>query len=558
MTEQEIREYIAIRFPAENESCEWKEYKNLQNSLCGHEADDVVSYVSAIANMNGGSLIIGVEDQTFKVIGIQNLGSYNVESAKARIAEKCRNLPLEDFDIMELKADDTEKIVWVLTIPKHHAKLPVYAHNKAWQRTGDSLVEMRSDRLQAILSEIEVADDWSAVIVEDATIDDLDEEAIEKARKEFVKRNLLKREEVLTWDDAKFLDKAKITIRGKITRAALVLLGKEESEYLLNPYVAKIRWSLREVGKTLNKDYDIFSIPFLLSVDKLYNKVRNVKYRLVRPNTMFPDEMLRYDMFNIREPLNNAIAHQDYTKCARIEVVEYEDDCLIFQNYGRFLPRSIEDVVENDCPASIYRNRFLVEAMRNLNMIETEGGGIRKMFLKQSVRYFPLPEYDLSDGKVRLTIEGKVKDENFAKILAANPDIGLADIMLLDKVQKGLLVEDTQAKYLRKHHFIEGRKPKYYLSYEVVAASKSPELKRQYVKNKSFDDAYFRKLILNYLKRFGTASRKDIDSLVKDKLSAVLSDEQKTNKIDYLLKQLRASKQIVYGKGKLWKLVEIP
>lgn len=320
MTEQEIREYIGVRFPEENESCEWKEYKNLQNSLCGHEADDVVSYVSAISNMNGGSLIIGVEDGTFQVIGIQNLGSYNVESAKARIAEKCRNLPLEDFDIMELKADDTAKIVWVLTIPKHHAKLPVYAHNKAWQRTGDSLVEMRSDRLQAILSEIEVTDDWSAVIVEDATIDDLDAEAIEKARKEFVKRNPLKKEEVQTWDDAKFLDKAKLTIRGKITRATLVLLGKEDSEHLLSPYVAKIRWSLRAVGEPLNKDYDVFSIPLLLSVDRLYNKVRNVKYRLVRPNTLFPDEMLRYDMFNIREPLNNAIAHQDYTKCARIDI----------------------------------------------------------------------------------------------------------------------------------------------------------------------------------------------------------------------------------------------
>lgn len=554
MTEQEIREYIGVRFPEENESCEWKEYKNLQNSLCGHEADDVVSYVSAIANMNGGSLIIGVEDGTFQVIGIQNLGSYNVESAKARIAEKCRNLPLEDFDIMELKADDTAKIVWVLTIPKHHAKLPVYAHNKAWQRTGDSLVEMRSDRLLAILSEIEVTDDWSAVIVEDATIDDLDAEAIEKARKEFVKRNPLKKEEVQIWDDAKFLDKAKLTIRGRITRATLVLLGKEDSEHLLSPYVAKIRWSLRVVGEPLNKDYDVFSIPLLLSVDRLYNKVRNVKYRLVRPNTLFPDEMLRYDMFNIREPLNNAIAHQDYTKCARIDVVEYEDDHLIFQNYGHFLPKSIEEVVESDCPESIYRNRFLVEAMRNLNMIETEGGGIRKMFLKQSVRFFPLPEYDLSDGKVMLTIEGKVKDENFAKILSANPDLSLNDIMLLDKVQKGISIGDIQAKYLRKCKFIEGRKPKYYLSYEVVAASKNSDLKSQYVKNKSFDDDYFRKLILNYLERFGTASRKDIDILLKDKLSAVLSDEQKKNKIDNLMRQLRTSGKIICGKCKMWML----
>ncbi len=555
MTEQEIKEYICVRFPQENESCEWKEYKNLQNSLCGHEADDVVSYVSAISNMNGGSLIIGVKDQTLEIIGIQSFGSYNVDSAKARIAEKCRNLPLEDFDIMEFKADDTGRIVWVLNIPKHQAKLPVYAHNKAWQRTGDALVEMRPDRLQSILSEIEVTEDWSAAIVEDATIEDLDPEAIERARKEFVKRNPLKKDEVKIWNDAKFLDKAKITLRGKITRAALILLGKEESEFLLSPYVVKIRWSLRQVGETLNKDYDIFSMPFLLSVDKLYNKVRNVKYRIVRPNSLFPDEMLRYDMFNIREPLNNAIAHQDYTKCARIDVVEYEDDHLIFQNYGSFLPSSIEEVVEEDCPQSIYRNRFLVEAMRNLNMIETEGGGIRKLFLKQSERYFPLPDFDLSGGKVKVTIEGNVKDENFAKILSANPNLELADIVLLDKVQKGIGIADVQAKYLRKRKFIEGRKPKYYLSYEIVSASNDSVLKRQYVKNKSFDDDYFRKLILNYLEKFETASRNDIDLLLEDKLSDVLNEKQKKNKIDYLMKQLRLSKLVVCGKGKLWKLV---
>ncbi len=555
MTEQEIKEYICVRFPQENESCEWKEYKNLQNSFCGHEADDVVSYVSAISNMNGGSLIIGVKDQTLDIIGIQSFGSYNVDSAKARIAEKCRNLPLEDFDIMEFKADDTGRIVWVLNIPKHQVKLPVYAHNKAWQRTGDALVEMRPDRLQSILSEIEVTEDWSAAIVEDATIDDLDSEAIERARKEFIKRNPLKKDEVKTWDDAKFLDKAKITLRGKITRAALILLGKEEAEFLLSPYVVKIRWSLRHVGETLNKDYDIFSIPFLLSVDKLYNKVRNVKYRIVRPNSLFPDEMLRYDMFNIREPLNNAIAHQDYTKCARIDVVEYEDDHLIFQNYGSFLPSSIEEVVEEDCPQSIYRNRFLVEAMRNLNMIETEGGGIRKLFLKQSERYFPLPDFDLSGGKVKVTIEGNVKDENFAKILSANPNLELADIVLLDKVQKGIGIADVQAKYLRKRKFIEGRKPKYYLSYEIVSASNDSVLKRQYVKNKSFDDDYFRKLILNYLEKFETASRNDIDLLLEDKLSDVLNEKQKKNKIDYLMKQLRLSKLVVCGKGKLWKLV---
>lgn len=556
MTKQEISEYIRIQYPRENEGCDWKEYKNLKNSLCGHESDDVVSYVSAISNMNGGAIVIGIQDGTFDVVGIQDFGNYTIESAKAKIVEKCRNLLSEDLNIDELKAEDTGEIVWIVTIPKHKPRLPVYAHNKAWQRIGDSLVEMTDDRLQTILSELIITDDWSVAVVDGATIDDLDPEAIEKARKEYVKRNPFRKAEISAWDDAKFLDKAKITINGKITRAALVLLGKEESEHLLSPYVACIRWSLREVGSTQNKDYEILPMPMLLSVDRLYNKVRNVKYRLVRPDSLFPDEMLRYDMFNIREPLNNAIAHQDYTKCARIEVVEYEDDHIIFQNYGTFLPESVENVVTKDCPESVYRNRFLVEAMRNLNMIETEGGGIKKMFVNQRVRLFPMPEYDLSDGKVRVTIIGKVIDENFARILTDNPELHLDDIMLLDKVQKKKPITDEQAAYLRKRKFIEGRKPNFYLAHKVVSRTKDSNLKGQYIKNRSFDDEYFMKLVLEYLKKFGKASRKDINGLLFSKLSDVLTERQKRNKVDYLLKKLKENGKIEFNKERLWKLAE--
>lgn len=556
MTKQEISEYIRIQYPRENEGCDWKEYKNLKNSLCGHEGDDVVSYVSAISNMNGGAIVIGIQDKTFDVVGILDFGNYTIESAKAKIVEKCRNLPSEELNIDELKADDTGETVWIVTIPKHKSRLPVYAHNKAWQRIGDSLVEMTGDRLQTILSELVITDDWSVAVVENATICDLDPEAIEKARKEYVKRNPFRKAEISAWDDAKFLDKAKITVNGKITRAALVLLGKEESEHLLSPYVACIRWSLREVGSTQNKDYEILPMPMLLSVDRLYNKVRNVKYRLVRPDSLFPDEMLRYDMFNIREPLNNAIAHQDYTKCARIEVVEYEDDHIIFQNYGTFLPESVENVVTKDCPESVYRNRFLVEAMRNLNMIETEGGGIKKMFVNQRIRLFPMPEYDLSGGKVRVTIIGKVIDENFARILTDNPELHLDDIMLLDKVQKKKAITDEQAGYLRKRKFIEGRKPNFYLAHKVVSKTKDGNLKGQYIKNRSFDDEYFMKLILEYLKKFGKASRKDINGLLFGKLSDVLNDDQKRNKVDYLLKKLRERGKIEFNAERQWVLAE--
>ena len=544
MTEQEIKTYIKRNFPCENEACDWKDYSNLKHTLCGKEGDDVVSYVSAIANVNGGALVIGVEDGTLNIVGIQNFGGYTPESAKFRIVEKCRNINSENLEIIPLIADDSNKVVWIVKIPKHSSRLPVYVHNKAWQRIGDSLVEMTQERRNAILSEIIIKEDWSSVIIEDASIDDLDLEAIEKAKKEFAKRNPHKAEEMQNWDTVTFLNKAKLTIRGKITRTALILLGKEESEFLLNPFVAKIRWSLRQVGSNENKDYDVFSMPLLLSVDRLYNKIRNVKYRLVRPDSLFPDEMLRYDMFNIREPLNNAIAHQDYTKCARIEVVEFEDDHIVFKNYGSFLPKSVEDVITKDCPESIYRNTFLVEAMRNLNMIETEGGGIKKMFLKQKMRFFPMPEYDLGNNHVRVEIIGKVIDEEFAKLLSKNPQLSLPDIIMLDKVQKHKTITEDEIRYLRKKRFIEGRKPNFYLSENVVKSIDNKKLKAEYIKNRNFDDTHYKEMIINYIKKYKKANKTDIGNLILDKLSPVLSEKQKQSKVTNLLSSLRIDGKI--------------
>ena len=77
--------------------------------------------------------------------------------------------------------------------------------------------------------------DWSASIIPDATIEDLDEEAIALARKNFKNKFPEKASDVDLWDDITFLNKAKITIKGKITRTAIILLGKEESEHFINP-----------------------------------------------------------------------------------------------------------------------------------------------------------------------------------------------------------------------------------------------------------------------------------------------------------------------------------
>ena len=51
MLEHELQQYLLREYPQENARCEWKEFKNLKNSFCGDEKNDVISYVSSIANI---------------------------------------------------------------------------------------------------------------------------------------------------------------------------------------------------------------------------------------------------------------------------------------------------------------------------------------------------------------------------------------------------------------------------------------------------------------------------------------------------------------------------
>ena len=94
----------------------------------------------------------------------------------------------------------------------------------------------------------------------------------------------------------------------------------------------------------------------------------------------------------------------------------------------------MENVISANAPESIYRNKFLADAMVNLSLIDTIGSGIQRMFDIQKKKFFPLPEYDFSDNKVKLTITGKVLEINYARKLAQMPSLTLDEIIVLDKI----------------------------------------------------------------------------------------------------------------------------
>ena len=555
MVESELQQYLQREYPQENAHCEWKEFKNLKNSFCGNEKDDVISYVSAIANMEGGHLVIGVHDKTLEIVGTD---TYNYDRQKAilRLAERCVNLSTEGLDIDEFITDDTNRKVWVIHIPKHLPKRPVFAHNKAWQRIEDSLVEMTTERMSAILDEpIFSETDWSAQIAPDATIDDLDEVAIAKARMMFKKvHSRIPEAEVNAWSAETFLRKCGIMKNGGITRAAIILLGKYESAFKLRPAVAQVTWTRRDEKQDV-VDYEHFTVPFILTVDEILSKIENLTMREMPGGTLFPDTMKQYDDYTIREALHNCIAHQDYTMQQRINFVE-NPTYLYYSNAGTFIPGTLENALTNEEPQAYFRNECLCRAMVDFNMIDTVSRGIKKMFNEQWRRHFPMPDYeiDAKNRKVSVRIYGNEINEQYTNLLKTNNSLTLWDCISLDAIQKGRTIHEDIAQDLLNRGLIEGEAPNYTISLGIAKATRQLQ---GYTKQKGLDKEKIKQMILQYLKNAGTdgAKRDSIYEYVKDVMPQVKTHEQQLRLLGDILSALSADR-LIYAKGRIWFLKE--
>lgn len=528
----------------ENEVVEFKEAKN------GYDFTKIGKYFSALCNeanlknKRSAWLVFGVKDKDKSIVGSKfRTNRADLDRLKAEVANHTTGR-LTFMEIYEVTAPEGRVVLF--EIPAAPKGIPISWQGHYYGRDGEELNALNLEEVERIREQAR-GEDWSAAIVAGATLDDLSPDAILKARESYKRKNAHLLGEIEQWSDKTFLNKAKVCIKGKINRAAILLLGKSESEHFINPATAKVSWILRDKDN-IEKDYQHFTCPLLLNTEEVYKKIRNLKYRYISDGTLFPEEVDQYDPYIVREGLNNCIAHQDYTLGGKVNVVEHEDGKLVFINSGSFIPASVEEVVIADAPEPTYRNPFLVEAMINLNMIDAIGSGIKRMFNIQRKKYFPMPDYEFANNKVKLTITGKVIDINYARKVASVPDLSLVDIIALDKVAKSKKLTSNEIKELKIKGLIEGRKPNFHIS---VTVAKAIGDQADYIKQRGIDDEYCQKIILDYIKKFGEGKREDFEKVLLDKLPDVLSIDQKKNKLRNILQKMRRE-QLIAPKGKIW------
>lgn len=507
-----------------------------------YPTDKIGEYFSALANeanlrgVEKAWLVFGINNKTRSIVGSDYRSqSERLQSTIMQIQQKTE--PSVSFrNIYELHHSAGRVVLF--EIPAAPLGLPIAWNGHYYARAGESLTHLGIDKLDEIRQQT-IDSDWSAKIVPAATISHLDEAALKKAKEAFARKyaNRFPDNEVFEWPIKTFLDRAKLTQDGRITRTALLLLGNAESSYLLSPHPAQMTWKLEGPERA----YEHFSPPFFLNTSEIYRKIRNIQLRILPEDALLPVEVSKYDQKIILEALHNCIAHQDYSRNGRIVVTE-QPDKLIFENEGSFFEGKPEDYATGNKTPRRYRNPFLARAMAELNMIDTMGYGIYEMHLGQAKRYFPMPDYDLDDpSTVKMTIYGTIVDPAYSRVLIQKTDLPLSEILALDRVQKKLSVSDDMIKRLRRDKLIEGRKPNLYVSASIAKVTAS---KADYIRTRAQDDDYYCKLIVDYLKKFGGASRDEIDKLLLPKLSDGLNNEQKRKKIANLLTNLRRTGRI--------------
>lgn len=539
---------------SENEVVEFKKAET------NFDIDELGKYFSALSNEANlrdhefAWIVFGVWDKKHQIIGTSfKDGEVALNRLKQDMSQHTTdNLIFRDIVPIEVEG----KRILLFQVPASPRNIVMHWKGVAYGRDGESLKPLNQAKQDAIRRQSPLPD-WTAQLVPNATINDLDELALATARVMFKKvhSSNIPGDEVDAWSKEEFLSNSMMR-DGQLTRAAILLLGKPLSIQKIYPAVAQITWTWQD-EEGIVQDYEHFTIPFILTVDKVLSKIRNKTMRELPGGTLFPDTMKQYDEYTIREALHNAIAHQDYTLQQRIVFVE-GPSTLYYGNGGSFIPGTIENALEHKGPQLHYRNECLCRGMVNFNMIDTVGRGIKKIYTEQRNRFFPMPDYEIDNEHrtVGVTIYGKMIDEKYTNLLKANNSLSLKECLWLDAVQKHHPITKEAAKHLHEKGLIEGRAPHYTISLKVAKMTKQIG---HYTKENGLAENSIQKLLLQLAHNAGSMGfkRQDVYEGLQHVFPSSLTQDEKLRKIGNLLRKIAKEGFITKTiSGKQWIITE--
>lgn len=417
-----VQELEAWMKAKEDEHLEFKEAKS------NFDFGKLTRYCAALSNEGGGRMILGVTNQRpRRVVGTRAFGE--LERTKAGLVEKLRLR----IDAEEIAHPDGRVVVF--HVPPRPIGMAVQVDGAYWMRAGEDLVPMTPDMLKRIFEE--AGPDFSGEVCPDASMADLDPAAIDAMRAMWRRKSGNKALESLSAEQ--LLADAELVTEGKVTYAALVLLGTDQALRRVFPQAEVIfEYRPNELPGPAQRRKE-YRRGFFLVLDDLWNTVD-----LRNEVQHFRDGFVVWDIRTfseivVREAILNAVSHRDYRLAGSVFVRQYPRRLEIVSPGGFPAGITLENILWRQAP----RNRRIAEVLQRCGLIERSGQGVNLMFEESIKESKPTPDFsDTDEHQVAVTIRGEVQDPQFLKFLEKVGKERLAsfttrDLLVLDAVNRG-------------------------------------------------------------------------------------------------------------------------
>lgn len=489
--------------------------------------------VVAMANTNGGVILVGVEDNG-EVTGAKQRQGSPIDPLKVQTAIFNNTIPHVNTRVSVI--DHSDGVVLAVEVDPYPENCATTS-GKCLRRVigGDgkpaSVPFYPSEQLSR-KSDLGLLD-ISNRLFEDLRIDALDPLEFERLRQTIVR---LRGDQALLTLSNEELAKALKLVESKGRRlvpnmAGILILGKQSVLESILPNHVVFFQVLDEQGNV--KVNDRFTYPLLRTIEEIQIRFAARNNEQETMVGMFRLPIPDYSPMGFREAVTNALIHRDYSRLGSV-YIQWQPDHLLITNPGGF-PAGVnpENILVHE-PRP--RNPRLAEVVLRIGIIEQTGRGVDRIYDGQIRFGRPLPDYSRSDAdSVRLVLYGGKGSLEFAAFVFEQNKSGQA--LLLDEllilnhllierridsevagqlIQKGTRQGHVVLEQLNEKGLIEAKGEKrgrvYHLSANLYARLGNPY---GYVHTRGFDPIQQEQMILKFIDKHGKITRSQASELCK-------------------------------------------
>lgn len=542
--------------PSEDLESESLEFKNYRDANSFYNSKELCDEISALANKNGGSIIIGIKDSS-EIKNKQFIDQLNgfeiidLDIARERINGKLK--PKIDVKLDYHKFESKNYLI--ISVPNIKYSLVSTSSGKVYLREGKSSVPAEPYQIQELVNNLQTYDWSSQEIAVDDLLSFLNPEALNEAKIDFAFRRGINFADLT---DLGFLESVNATKNGVLTFSGLLFLGKiNKIEHFLGYHEYRFSWRTNNGLLIMN---DVWN-------DCLWNSIKRVKehFKLCNQSRAITYNEKSYDLTPLdeqafHEAILNAIVHRDYAIDGMISI-NYKGDELIITNPGKFYGGVNEENISYHEPR--HRNKSLAKLLMAFQLVDRAGMGVLRISLN-SLKYgrdFPSWKENLSSIEVKMPAE-YIKSSLFILTQKLITDCSLTELFIFNKLHGVGIVSINEIEKDLKRVFKE--------PWTEIEKAINREAMKQYIQLKGNNDGVFItttnigniwldvakpfrdavnsekhvKLYL-YLKRHKSANNEVIKTLLQFSRSSVTSN---------FLAKLRYAKNTGKSRSSLWSL----